>query len=233
MRLPGSGPEIHPSEGFVVEDEEVLGDDGEEGEEAEGEPETAALPGESVTQPGQAETHVAAQTTTLVREGLPDMTMGISPELDIRGLERARDAFERDVLVLRMTVVKDKKLLKDQRFRVEHARQMTRFFFGEVIGHQGLNRLVSLISVYNSNEEDELDRVGGIPVGCYTKQGIERHLGFNRIAPLLFTLLLLLQLRAAAATSPGGSMSIVWASSLWPNRSRLEEESTSLSCHQG
>lgn len=55
--------------------------------------------------------------------------------------------------------------------------------------------------------------VGGVPVGNFTKQGIEQHLGVNCIAPLLFTRLLLPQLRAAAATSPRGSVRIVWASS--------------------
>lgn len=55
--------------------------------------------------------------------------------------------------------------------------------------------------------------VGGVPVGNYTKQGIEQHLGVNCIAPLLFTQLLLPRLRAAAAASPRGSVRIVWASS--------------------
>ncbi len=50
-------------------------------------------------------------------------------------------------------------------------------------------------------------------MGTYTKQGIELHLGVNCIAPLLFTRLLLPELRAAAATSPRGSVRIVWASS--------------------
>lgn len=77
------------------------------------------------------------------------------------GLERARDAFERDFLALRMTVIKDKKLEVDQRFTVEQAREMTQLCFGEVIGHQGLNRLVSLINVYNSHERGELDMGAG------------------------------------------------------------------------
>lgn len=55
--------------------------------------------------------------------------------------------------------------------------------------------------------------VGGVPAGNYTKQGIEQHLGVNCIAPLLFTRLLLPQLRAAAATAPEGSVRIVWGSS--------------------
>lgn len=54
--------------------------------------------------------------------------------------------------------------------------------------------------------------VGGVPVGNYTKQGIEQHLGVNCIAPLLFTRLLLPQLHAAASTSPKGSVRIVWTS---------------------
>lgn len=55
--------------------------------------------------------------------------------------------------------------------------------------------------------------VGGLPTGSYTKEGIEQQLGVNCIAPLLFTQLLLPQLCAAAATSPSGSVRIVWTSS--------------------
>lgn len=55
--------------------------------------------------------------------------------------------------------------------------------------------------------------VGGMPVGSKTKQGIEAHMGVNVIGPLLFTELLLPQIKAAASSSPKDSVRIVWTSS--------------------
>ncbi|PQE20330.1 Short-chain dehydrogenase protein [Rutstroemia sp. NJR-2017a BBW] len=55
--------------------------------------------------------------------------------------------------------------------------------------------------------------VGGQPVGSKTKQGIEMHMGVNVIGPLLFTELLLPQIKAAAASSPKDSVRIIWTSS--------------------
>ena len=55
--------------------------------------------------------------------------------------------------------------------------------------------------------------VSNVPSGSKTKQGIEQHIGTNCVAPLLFSQLLLPQLRAAAADAPMASVRIVWTSS--------------------
>lgn len=55
--------------------------------------------------------------------------------------------------------------------------------------------------------------IGSVPVGSKTKQGIEAHMGINVIGPLLFTQLLLPQLRAAASSSIKNSVRVVWTSS--------------------
>lgn len=56
--------------------------------------------------------------------------------------------------------------------------------------------------------------VGAVLVDSKTKRGIEAHMGINVIGPLLFTQLLLTQLKAAAAASPKISVRVVWSSSL-------------------
>lgn len=55
--------------------------------------------------------------------------------------------------------------------------------------------------------------VSNVPSGSKTKQGIEQHVGTNCVAPLLFSQLLLPQLRAAAAVAPKASICVVWTSS--------------------
>ena len=55
--------------------------------------------------------------------------------------------------------------------------------------------------------------IGAVPAGSKTKQGLEQHMGTNCVAPLLFTELLLSQLRAAAAEAPKASVRVVWTSS--------------------
>ena len=55
--------------------------------------------------------------------------------------------------------------------------------------------------------------VSNVPSGSKTKQGIEQHVGTNCVAPLLFSQLLLPQLRAAAAVAPKASVRVVWTSS--------------------
>jgi NAD(P)-dependent dehydrogenase (short-subunit alcohol dehydrogenase family) len=52
------------------------------------------------------------------------------------------------------------------------------------------------------------------PVGSVSKQGHELHLATNCLGPFLFTQLLLPSLRAAAETSPPGSVRVVWAGSI-------------------
>ncbi|KAF2117232.1 hypothetical protein BDV96DRAFT_490441 [Lophiotrema nucula] len=51
------------------------------------------------------------------------------------------------------------------------------------------------------------------PPGTSTKQGFEGHVGTNCIAPLLFTQLLVPQLRNAAEDAPKGSVRVVWTGS--------------------
>ncbi|KAF2641043.1 NAD(P)-binding protein [Massarina eburnea CBS 473.64] len=55
--------------------------------------------------------------------------------------------------------------------------------------------------------------VGGAPEGTSTMQGLECHIGTNCIAPLLFTQLLLPQLRAAAQDATQGTVRVIWFSS--------------------
>ncbi|KAF7502803.1 hypothetical protein GJ744_005040 [Endocarpon pusillum] len=55
-----------------------------------------------------------------------------------------------------MTVIKGKRVEVDRRLTVEQAQEVTQLFFGEVIGRQSFNRLVSLINIYNSHERGEL-----------------------------------------------------------------------------
>ena len=55
--------------------------------------------------------------------------------------------------------------------------------------------------------------ISTVPNGSKTKQGIEQHMGTNCVAPLLFSQLLLPQLRSAAAEAPKASVRIVWTSS--------------------
>ncbi|EPE26245.1 NAD(P)-binding Rossmann-fold containing protein [Glarea lozoyensis ATCC 20868] len=55
--------------------------------------------------------------------------------------------------------------------------------------------------------------IGTVPVGTKTEQGIEANMGVNVIGPLLFSTLLVPQLRAAAASAPAGSVRVVWTSS--------------------
>ncbi|KAJ5634028.1 Short-chain dehydrogenase/reductase SDR [Penicillium herquei] len=52
-----------------------------------------------------------------------------------------------------------------------------------------------------------------VPVGAKTKQGFEAMIGMHCIAPLLFSELLLPQLRAAVASGTPGSTRVIWASS--------------------
>jgi NAD(P)-dependent dehydrogenase (short-subunit alcohol dehydrogenase family) len=56
--------------------------------------------------------------------------------------------------------------------------------------------------------------IGAVAAGSKTKQGIEAHMGVNVIGPLLFTQLLLPQLRAAASSSIKNSVRVVWTSSM-------------------
>ncbi|KAJ5717347.1 hypothetical protein N7488_002993 [Penicillium malachiteum] len=52
-----------------------------------------------------------------------------------------------------------------------------------------------------------------VPVGAKTKQGFEAMIGMHCIAPLLFSELLLPQLRAAVASGNAGSTRVIWTSS--------------------
>ncbi|KAJ5729200.1 uncharacterized protein N7483_003708 [Penicillium malachiteum] len=52
-----------------------------------------------------------------------------------------------------------------------------------------------------------------VPVGAKTKQGFEAMIGMHCIAPLLFSELLLPQLRAAVASGTPGSTRVIWTSS--------------------
>ncbi|KAL8735461.1 MAG: hypothetical protein Q9181_002804 [Wetmoreana brouardii] len=55
--------------------------------------------------------------------------------------------------------------------------------------------------------------ISAVPNGSKTKQGIEQHIGDNCVAPLLFSQLLLPQLRFTAADAPKSSVRVVWTSS--------------------
>jgi NAD(P)-dependent dehydrogenase (short-subunit alcohol dehydrogenase family) len=71
-----------------------------------------------------------------------------------------------------------------------------------------------------SSQEERLDilwnnaGIAGAPVGTSTAQNIEGHVGINCVAHLLFTQLLLPQLRHAAASSPPNSVRVIWTASL-------------------
>lgn len=52
----------------------------------------------------------------LILVKLPIVTIGISPKLNITGLQLVQDAFQKDVLALKMTIMKDKKITPNQRF---------------------------------------------------------------------------------------------------------------------
>lgn len=79
---------------------------------------------------------------------------------------------------------------------------------------------VKRAAVEFSAQESKLDilwnnaGIGAAPLGTSTKQGLEVHIGTNCVAPLLFTQLLLPQLRKAAKTAPEGSVRVVWTASL-------------------
>ena len=87
--------------------------------------------------------------------------------------------------------------------------------------HLDLNDLETIRDSANAfaKQEPRLDvlwnnaGVSNVPSGSTTKQGIEQHIGTNCVAPLLFSQLLLPQLRAAAADAPMASVRIVWTSS--------------------
>lgn len=55
--------------------------------------------------------------------------------------------------------------------------------------------------------------ISAVPVGSKTEQGLEQHIGVNCVGPLLFTQLLLPQLRTAASQSLSASVRVVWTSS--------------------
>ncbi|KAF2472602.1 NAD(P)-binding protein [Lindgomyces ingoldianus] len=55
--------------------------------------------------------------------------------------------------------------------------------------------------------------IGGAPNGTATAQNLEAHVGTNCVAPLLFTQLLLPQLRNAAQSAPEGSVRVIWSGS--------------------
>lgn len=55
--------------------------------------------------------------------------------------------------------------------------------------------------------------IGLSPVGSTTQQGIQRHMGVNCVGHLLFSHLLLPQLRHTAATASLGDVRVVWTSS--------------------
>ncbi|PSN75119.1 NAD(P)-binding protein [Corynespora cassiicola Philippines] len=71
-----------------------------------------------------------------------------------------------------------------------------------------------------ASQESKLDilwnnaGLGGAPEGTSTTQNLEAHIGTNCVAPLLFTQLLLPQLRKAAEDAPTGSVRVVWSGSL-------------------
>lgn len=55
--------------------------------------------------------------------------------------------------------------------------------------------------------------LGGAPVGTTTAQNIEGHIGTNCVAPLLFTQLVLPQLRKAATDVSHGTVRVIWSGS--------------------
>lgn len=69
------------------------------------------------------------------------------------------------------------------------------------------------------SENDRLDVLwnnAGVmipPAGSETKQGFEKQLGTNNVAPFLFTKLLLPLLTKTASTAPADSVRVVWTSS--------------------
>jgi NAD(P)-dependent dehydrogenase (short-subunit alcohol dehydrogenase family) len=81
-----------------------------------------------------------------------------------------------------------------------------------------LNSVRSAAAAF-ADQESRLDilwnnaGIGGQPVGSKTKQGIEMHMGVNVVGPLLFTELLLPQIKAAAVSSPKDSVRVIWTSS--------------------
>ncbi len=89
------------------------------------------------------------------------ITLGISSEFGVERLLEARDAFRRDVGELRLTITKYKKVYKNQRFTPGEIDEITDLFFGEIIGPLGLNRLISLITLYQQENEGEPDRGAG------------------------------------------------------------------------
>ncbi|KAJ4267062.1 hypothetical protein NW762_003160 [Fusarium torreyae] len=72
-----------------------------------------------------------------------------------------------------------------------------------------------------AQQEDRLDILWnnagtgalGVEVGAKTKQGLEAMVGMHCVAALLFTQLLIPQLRTAVALSPKGSVRVVWTAS--------------------
>ncbi|KAF4955472.1 hypothetical protein FSARC_11839 [Fusarium sarcochroum] len=80
---------------------------------------------------------------------------------------------------------------------------------------------VKLAAETFAQQEDRLDILWnnagtgalGVEVGAKTKQGLEAMVGMHCVAALLFTQLLIPQLRAAVASSPKGSVRVVWTAS--------------------
>ncbi|KAM0542951.1 hypothetical protein ACHAPJ_012557 [Fusarium lateritium] len=80
---------------------------------------------------------------------------------------------------------------------------------------------VKLAAETFARQEDRLDILWnnagtgalGVEVGAKTKQGVEAMVGMHCVAALLFTQLLIPQLRAAVASSPKGSVRVVWTAS--------------------
>ncbi len=92
---------------------------------------------------------------------LAKMTLGVTPEFDIPTVTALRDEFCQAVSKLRMTIMKNKKMYKNQRFKAEEVAEITNLFFSELMGSKGLNRVASIVRQYQIKEEGEGHRGAG------------------------------------------------------------------------